>query len=155
MDKYIVTREEIEASQGIERGHFLNENARKTRKSLGDLTGLHGIGFHIIEVQPGRQSTELHAHYHEEECVYILEGEAQATIGEVTSTVRAGDFIGYRAGGEPHKLQNTGDQVLKYIVVGQRLEHDVIDYPRLGKRFFVNEKSKSGLADIDEIEGGT
>jgi uncharacterized cupin superfamily protein len=152
MDRYIITREEIDDFKGIEKTHFLNDNARRTNKSLGDLTGLSGIGFHIVEIQPGHASTELHMHYHEEECIYVLEGEAQATVGENVHTVRAGDFIGYRAGGDPHKLENRGTQVLKCIVVGQRLDHDVADYPRLRKRIFRHSGLQWNLVDMDQIE---
>ena len=152
MDKYIVTREEIEQLEGIEKQHFLNDNARRNNKSLGDLTGLSGFGFHIIEVPPGRESTEAHVHYHEDECVYILEGEAEATLGSSKQTVGPGDFIGYRAGGLSHKLENTGDKPLRCIVVGQRLDHDVGDYPRLGKRIYRNKGLPWNLVDLDDIE---
>jgi len=101
MEKYLVTKEEIENHEGIEKVHFLNSGARRVNKSLGDMTGLTGMGFHIIEIQPGYESTELHMHYHEDECVYILEGEAEAIIGDEIIPVKAGDFIGYRAGGIP------------------------------------------------------
>lgn len=151
MDQYIVTKADIDAYAGLEKAHFLNANARRVNKSLGDLTGLSGIGFHIIEVQPGFESTELHVHYYEEECVYILEGQAEATIGEKIYPVQAGDFIGYRAGGEPHKLINTGNAVLKCIVVGQRLDHDVADYPALNKRIYRNKGRQWNLVDRDRI----
>lgn len=152
MDKYILTREEIEQFAGLEKTHFLNNNARRINKSLGDLTGLTTIGFHIIEIEPGCESTELHVHYFEDECVYILEGEAQATIGDEEFPVGAGDFLGYRAGGLAHKLMNTGDKMLKCIVVGPRLGHDVADYPRLGKRIFRNEGLPFNLVDLDDID---
>ncbi|MDJ0750220.1 MAG: cupin domain-containing protein [Woeseiaceae bacterium] len=152
MDRYILTREEIDSLEGVEKTHFLNDNARRLNKSLGDSTGLKGLGFHIIEVPPGRESTELHTHYHEDECVYILEGEAKATIGEETHIVRAGDFIGYRAGGEPHKLENTSNETLICIVAGQRLDHDVADYPDKGKRIYRNKGLKWNLVDIGDIE---
>jgi len=152
MDKYIVTRKEIDEFEGLEKTHFLNDNARRRNKSLGDLTGLMGLGFHIIEIEPGRESTELHVHYHEEECVYVLEGEARATIGDNTYSVSAGDFIGYRSGGEPHKLENTGETLLKCIVVGQRLDHDVADYPDKAKRIFRNKGLKWNLVDLAQIE---
>jgi uncharacterized cupin superfamily protein len=151
MDKYIVTGEEIDRYAGVEKTHFLNANARRVNKSLGDLTGLSGLGFHIIEIQPGYESTELHMHYHEDECVYILEGEAEATIGDQKYPVKAGDFIGYRAGGEPHKLKNSGSSLLKCIVVGQRLEHDVGDYPALKKRIYRNKGLKWNLVDLEDI----
>lgn len=150
-EKYIVTREEIDAYEGIQKVHFLNPNAKRTNKSLGDLTGLSGFGFHIIEIEPSRESTELHKHYHEDECVYVLEGQAEATIGSETHPVKAGDFIGYRAGGKPHQLRNTGKSVLKCIVVGQRLAHDVGDYPKKQKRIYRNEGMKWNVVDMSHI----
>jgi uncharacterized cupin superfamily protein len=152
MDKYIITREEIEEYEGVEKTHFLNENARRLNKSLGDLTGLSGFGFHIIEIQPGYESTELHMHYYEDECVYILEGEAEATIADNQYHVKAGDFIGYRAGGKPHKLKNNGSSLLKCIVVGQRLNHDVGDYPNLKKRVYRNKGLRWNLVDLENID---
>ena len=131
--------------------HFLNENAKRINKSLGDLTGLTGFGFHIIEIQPGDESTELHKHYHEDECVYILAGEAEATIGDAKHMVRTGDFIGYRAGGEAHQLKNSGDDVLRCIVVGQRLPHDVGDYPLKQKRIYRNQSLPWKLVDLCNI----
>ena len=151
MDQYIITREEIAAYEGVAKTHFLNENAQRINKSLGDLTGLTGIGFHIIEVAPGHDSTEFHKHYYEDECVYILEGEAEATIGDAKYPVKSGDFIGYRAGGEPHQLKNTGDDILRCIVVGQRLAHDVGDYPRQQKRIYRHQGMQWNLVDLDDI----
>jgi len=151
MDKYIVTHDEIESSEGVQQTHPLNDNAHRRVKNLGDVTGLKNIGVHIFEVQPGRQSTEPHFHHHEEECIYILEGEALATIGDSTFTVRSGDFIGYRAGGEPHGLENSGVDVLRYLVIGQRLAHDVVDYPNIRKRLFINENLPMNLVDFDDL----
>ena len=152
MDKYIIRQAEIEAFEGIDKTHFLNANAKRVNKSLGDLTGLTGFGFHIIEIEPGRESTELHAHYFEDECVYILDGRAEAQIGDEVFDVGAGDFIGYRAGGAAHKLTNVGDSVLRCIVVGQRLDHDVADYPDKAKRIFRNQGMAWNLVDIDALE---
>ena len=152
MDKYLLTKEEIDDYEGVEKTHFLNPNARRVNKSLGDLTGLENLGFHIIEVPPGCESTELHMHYFEEECVYVLEGSAEATIGEEKHPVKPGDFIGYRAGGLPHKLANTGDATLRCIVVGQRLAHDVGDYPAKGKRVYRNDGMKWNLVDFGDIQ---
>ena len=155
MDKYLVTREEIAAYEGIAKTHFLNDKAKRVNKSLGDLTGLTGIGFHIIEIEPGYESTELHMHYHEDECVYILDGEAEATVGDTQFTVKPGDFIGYRAGGEPHNLKNVGTVVLRCIVVGQRLAHDVGDYPLKKKRLYRNKNMKWNLVDMEHISEPT
>ena len=152
MEKYLISRQEIDELTGLEKTHFLNSNARRTNKSLGDLTGLTALGFHIIEVAPGCETTELHKHYHEEECVYILEGSALATVGELSFEVGAGDFLGYRAGGEAHTLLNNSSSVLRCIVVGQRLAQDVADYPRLNKRLYRNAGIGSDLVDMTQLE---
>ena len=152
MKKYLITKEEIEQYEGLAKTHFLNDNARRVNKSLGDLTGLTGFGFHIIEVQPGHESTEFHKHYYEDECVYVLEGSAEAKIGDNIYTVRSGDFIGYRAGGEAHSLKNTSNSLFRCIVVGQRLDHDIGDYPNLNKRIYRQKNMPWNLVDIDDIE---
>ena len=152
MDAYILSKAEIEAFNGVDKTHFLNPQAQRVNKSLGDLTGLKGFGFHLIEIPVGRESSELHKHYHEDECVYILEGQAEARIGDEVHPVATGDFIGYRAGGEAHNLLNTGIVPLRCIVVGQRLAHDVADYPLLQKRLYRQQGLPWNLVDIAQID---
>lgn len=151
-ETYLVTKEDIEAMDGLKKAHFLNPNAVRINKSLGDLTGLTGLGFHIIDVEPGRETTEHHRHHHEDECVYILAGTAAATLGDETYPVKPGDFIGYRKGGLAHSIKNTGNETLRCIVAGERLVHDVGDYPRLNKRIFRHAGLKPNLVDLDHIE---
>lgn len=151
MEKYVVTKQEIDGLEGLHKTHFLNEDAQRVNKSLGDMTGLTGIGFHIIEVPPGKLSTEFHCHHHEDECLYILEGKADAAVGDEVFKVGPGDFIGYRAGGKAHTLTNTGTVSLKCIVVGQRLDHDVGDYPKLGKRIYRNKGLAWNLVDTANV----
>ena len=135
-EKYILKKDEIESATGSSKTHFLNANAQCTNKSLGDIVGLTGFGFHIMEVQPGNDTTEHHFHYNEDECVYILSGEGTAQIGDEFFSVFDGDFLGYRKGGMAHSIKNTGTSVLKCIVVGQRLGSDVVEYPTQKKQIY-------------------
>lgn len=151
MEKYVLTKSEIDAYPGIEKTHFLNANAKRVNKSLGDLTGLTGLGFHLVTIRPGDESTEFHRHYFEEECVYILSGCADAYIGDSVHKVAEGDFIGYRACGLAHKLVNTGTQDLACIVVGQRLDHDVADYPDKKQRIYRNKDMRWDLVPTESI----
>ena len=148
--KYIIRKQEIEAMAGLAKTHFLNQNAQRINKSLGDLVGLKNLGFHIIEVMPGNESTEYHLHHMEDECVYILSVNATVTIDETDYEVSTGDFIGYPAGGLPHTMKNTGSEVLRCIIVGQRLAYDIGDYPRLSKRLYRNGQT-SDLVDISNM----
>lgn len=150
-ERYLMTREEIEEMPGLKKTHFLNPNAVRINKSLGDETGLTGFGFHIIEIGPGHDTTEHHVHHYEDECVYVLSGEATAHIGDESFPVKAGDFIGYRKGGLAHSITNTGTDPFRCIVVGERLAHDVGDYTRLNKRIYRNAGMKWNLVDHEHI----
>ncbi|WP_293450602.1 cupin domain-containing protein [Planktotalea sp.] len=156
-DAYLIPVQAIKDMEGLQKTHFLNDNAARINKSLGDLTGLTGFGFHIIEIEPGHDSTEHHMHHFEDECVYVLSGIATAYIGENPHQIGAGDFIGYRKGGAAHSITNTGTETFRCIVVGERLAYDVGFYTRLGKRIYRNEGVTWNLVDhenIVEIGGG-
>jgi uncharacterized cupin superfamily protein len=148
----LIKKDTIEAMDGQQKEHFLNSNARCVNKSLGDLAGITGFGFHITEIQPNRDSTEYHFHYNEDECVYILSGQGTAQIGDETAQVSKGDFLGYRKGGPAHTIRNTGSEVLKCIVVGQRLETDVVDYPKQEKRIFRAKGLKWQVVDFADLD---
>lgn len=151
-DTYLITADEIAAMEPLDKRHFLNPEARRLNTSLGDRTGLSRIGVHMIEVPPGHASTELHVHHHEEECLYVLSGFATAQIGEARHRVGPGDFIGYRAGGLPHRLVNDGDAPVKVLVMGQRTAFDVCDYPEAGKRMFRAEGLPTNIVEMEAIE---
>lgn len=151
-DTYLLTAAEIAAMPGLAKTHFLNPEARRINKSLGDATGLTGIGVHLIEVAPGAETTEYHLHHHEDECVYVLSGRATARIGDNRHRIGPGDFIGYRKGGLAHTILNTGDEILRLLVIGERLPHDVGDYPDKGKRIYRQKGLAPNLVDHAAIE---
>lgn len=128
----------IQDMVGQSRTHFLNQNAVRLNKALGDAVGLKNLGVHMITVQPGHYSTEYHVHLFEEECIYVLSGNARATLGSETIEVGAGDFIGYPINGLAHCLQAIGVEPLICLVIGQRLAQDLADYPNLKKRLYRN-----------------
>lgn len=147
----ILSATDIANLTGVQKTHFINPNAKRLNKSLGDITGITGFGIHIIEIQPGEFTTEHHMHYHEDECVYVLGGTGTAFIGEEEFLIEAGDFIAYPKGKAAHSIQNTGHDVLRCLVVGERLDHDVCDYPRQNKRIFRNKGMPWQITDIDNL----
>jgi uncharacterized cupin superfamily protein len=149
--KQLVTRTEIAKMAGEDKRHFLNRDARHLQKPLGDIAGLTKLGFHLIEVPIGSASCAFHRHICEEECIYILEGTGTARIGDTVLQVEAGDFIAYPAGGEAHDLRNTGSSLLKCIIVGQRLDFDIVDYPEQARRLYRANGEKGDLVDMAVI----
>ncbi|HEY9736316.1 MAG TPA: cupin domain-containing protein [Trichocoleus sp.] len=114
--------------------HPLNPKAIRHTKSLGDIIGFHHIGVHLVRLAPGDDSTEHHVHQLEEEFVYIVSGRGVATLGDQSFEVGPGDFMGFAAKGIAHSLTNPFDEDLVYLTGGMRLEYDICDYPRLGRR---------------------
>jgi len=150
MRKLIIKAKEIEQMRGDQRIHFLNPNAERIRKSLGDAVGLNNIGVHLIQVEPGKDTTEYHRHYYEEECIYVLAGKGTLVIEGESFLFEKGDFVGFPANTAAHSLTNTGTESLICLVMGQRLEQDVADYPNQGKRLYRNS-GEWNLVDLDDI----
>ena len=49
--------------------------ADRTRRRLGDAGGLSDFGVNLMTLPPGGWSSQRHWHSHEDEFVYVLEGE--------------------------------------------------------------------------------
>jgi len=69
-------------------------------------------------------------HDRTDEWVYILEGRAQARVGEDRFEVSAGDLMGHPAGGAPHMMEPSTK--LTYLMGGQIDRDDVVIYPEAG-----------------------
>jgi uncharacterized cupin superfamily protein len=54
--KQLLKATDIENMAGERKVHFLNPNAIRINKSLGDATGPSHIGVHIIYVEPGKET---------------------------------------------------------------------------------------------------
>jgi uncharacterized cupin superfamily protein len=130
---------------------FLNRDARHLQKLLGDIAGLTKLGFYLIEVPIGSATCTFHQHLCDKECIDILEGTGTAHIGATVLQVEAGDFIAYPAGCEAHDPRNTGSSILKCIIVGQRLDFDIVDYPEQARWLYRANGEKSDLVDMAMI----
>lgn len=50
-------------------------SAARIRQRLGDAGGLTDFGINLTRLPPGNWSSQRHWHSHEDECVYVVEGE--------------------------------------------------------------------------------
>jgi uncharacterized cupin superfamily protein len=148
--KLLLKAEVIAKMEGQHKIHFLNPNAERLAKSLGDAVGLQNIGVHLVAVEPGKETTEYHKHYYEEECVYILSGSATLIMDDERHPIARGDFVGFPRD-TAHTIINDGDETLVYLLMGQRLDQDVADYPDKAKRLYRNS-GRWDLVDIEDIE---
>jgi uncharacterized cupin superfamily protein len=92
---------------------FRNEVEARIKRALGDPCGLTQFGVNLVELPPGCWSSQRHWHSHEDELVYVLEGE-------LTLVTDAG----------AHHLINRTGRPSVYLEVGTRREDvDEVDYP--------------------------
>ena len=87
-------------------------------------------GFRVYRLAPGKRSTRLHRHHFQEEIFLIVKGSGTLQHGELAVPVQEGDFVLYPAGDPaPHTFVNTGDAPMEYVATGNRVSHEVCEYP--------------------------
>ncbi len=115
----------------------LNPNSHLLRTGLSRLAGLQRAHVSLGRIPPGKDSFAYHSHMVEEEWVYILSGRGLADIDGRQYDVGPGDFMGFPAPGTAHLLRNPFDEELVYLMGGEAVPLDVLDYPKLGKSFLL------------------
>ena len=100
--------------------------ATRTRQRLGDAGGLQDFGVNRMTLPPGGWSSQRHWHSHEDEFVYLLQGELVLVEDRGEVLLRAGDCAAFPKGrGNGHHLINRSDALAVYLEVGSRHPDDV------------------------------
>ena len=100
--------------------------ADRLRQKLGDAGGLTDFGVNLMHLPPGNWSSQRHWHSHEDEFVYVLEGELTLIEDQGETLLRAGDFAAFpKNTGNGHHLINRSDAVAVYLEGGSRQPADV------------------------------
>lgn len=100
--------------------------ADRVRRRLGDAGGLKDFGVNLMRLPPGSWSSQRHWHSHEDEFVYLLEGELTLIEDNGETLLRAGDCAAFPKGaGNGHHLINRSDAMAVYLEVGSRQPADL------------------------------
>jgi uncharacterized cupin superfamily protein len=100
--------------------------AERVRRRLGDAGGLVDFGVNLVRLPPGNWSSQRHWHSHEDEFVYVLEGELVLVEDQGETLLRAGDCAAFSKGsGNGHHLVNRSAAIALYLEVGSRVPADV------------------------------
>ena len=102
----------------------------REKRRLGDALGLTTFGVNKVRLAPGVMSAQRHSHSHEDEFVYILEGELTLVTDGGEQVLGPGMAAGFPAGsGDGHCLINRTDKDAFYLEAGGRDPQDDVDYP--------------------------
>jgi uncharacterized cupin superfamily protein len=131
--KYLLKAGEIKKMQK-KFSHPWNPKSELVGARLGVKTGLVRTGVNIATIPPGKESFVYHSHTFEEEWIYVLSGSGVADIDGKEYKVGPGDFMGFPTPGVAHNMRNDGKEDLVYLVGGESREHEIAEYPRLGRK---------------------
>jgi uncharacterized cupin superfamily protein len=100
--------------------------AARTRQRLGNAGGLRDFGVNLMRLPPGGWSSQRHWHSHEDEFVYVLEGELTLIEDDGETLLRAGDCAAFPKGsGNGHHMINKSAATAVYLEVGSRNPADL------------------------------
>jgi uncharacterized cupin superfamily protein len=93
----------------------------RVKRRLGNALGLTKIGVNLTTLPPGKESAMRHWHTHEDELVYILEGELMLRTDAGEQPLRAGMCAGFPAGhADGHQLVNRSAHPALYLEISNR-----------------------------------
>lgn len=100
--------------------------ADRVRQRLGNAGGLSDFGVNLMRLPPGCWSSQRHWHTHEDEFVYVLDGELTLVEDGGDTVLRAGDCAAFpKNSGNGHHLINRSNSVAVYLEVGSRQPDDL------------------------------
>jgi len=93
--------------------------AARTRRRLGEAGGLRDFGVNLMTLPPGGWSSQRHWHSHEDEFVWVVEGELTLVTDTGEEILRPGDCAAFKAGDpDGHHLVNKSDRPAKVLEIG-------------------------------------
>jgi uncharacterized cupin superfamily protein len=102
----------------------------RERKRLGNAVGLDQFGVNLTTLKPGAASALRHWHHHEDELVYILEGEVVLIEDDGETVLQPGDAAGFKASNpNGHHLVNRSGRDAVYLEIGTRSKRERAEYP--------------------------
>lgn len=105
---------------------FRDQSAQRLRQRLGEVGHIKAFGVNLTRLPPGNWSSQRHWHSHEDEFVYILEGEVVLIEDDGETILRAGDCAAFPGGtGNGHHLINRSDRTATYLEIGSRHRDDL------------------------------
>ncbi|HEY1425896.1 MAG TPA: cupin domain-containing protein [Caulobacteraceae bacterium] len=92
-----------------------------TWQRLGDARGLTQFGVNLSRLPPGVWASQRHWHSHEDEFIWVLEGEVVSITDDGEEVLRAGDCAAFKAGvPDGHHLVNRSESDCVILEVGTR-----------------------------------
>ena len=101
-------------------------------RHITEAGGLTQFGAAVETLHPGRQSSQPHWEEHEDEFLYMLDGELTVVEDGVETVIHSGDACCWKAGmAVAHTLRNHTDRPATYLIAGSSNPTNICHYPGL------------------------
>ena len=102
----------------------------RIRQPIARSQGISRFGVNLTVIPPGGWTSQRHWHSHEDEFVWILEGELTLISNDGEEILRAGDCVAFVAGeADGHHLVNRSAHPAKLLEIGNADPNDRCVYP--------------------------
>lgn len=102
----------------------------RSRQPVARHAGLTLFGVNLTVIEPGAWSSQRHWHSHEDEFVWVVEGELTLVTDAGEELLRAGDCAAFRRGDpDGHHLINKSGRPARVLEIGNADDDDRCVYP--------------------------
>jgi len=102
----------------------------QSSQRLARYAGLTQFGVNVTVIEAGSWSSQRHWHSHEDEFVWVLDGELTLITDAGEETLRAGDCVAFRSGdADGHHLVNKSGRPARVLEIGTTARQDRCTYP--------------------------
>lgn len=123
------------------------------RKQLGAAADGTDLGCSLYALDPGQTAWPYHYHTGNEEAIYVLSGSGSIRLDGETQSLGAGAYVAIPADERgAHRVNNDGDEPLRYLVMSTMREPDITVYPD-SEKIGVYAGSPPGGEDERTVEG--
>jgi uncharacterized cupin superfamily protein len=107
---------------------------RWRRAFVGRQAGAQRLGASLFEVEPGAATFPLHAHFHNEELMVVIEGEPTLRTLDGTRRLATGEVVAFPAGrAGAHELTNPTEGRVRVLIVSTMLAPEINEFPDTGE----------------------
>lgn len=117
---------------------------KRIKRALGDAGGLTQFGVNLTTLEPGAMSALRHWHKHEDEFVFIVDGELTLITDDGEEVLTTGMAATFPAG-EPngHHLVNRSGAPATYLEIGTRSPVEDVIYSDADLRYLRSDGRRS------------
>jgi len=113
----------------------------RSRKRLARAAGLSQFGVNVCTLKPGAASSQRHWHEHEDELVYVLEGEVVLREDDGETVLKPGEAAAWKAGvANGHCIINRSNRDAVFIEVGSRAPTERAHYSEIDMKVERDER---------------